>query len=185
MATGASLGQRRREAGADLRGQSLQLQDRRRPVHVGADHQHFFVLLLDQPAREFAGGRGLAGALQAGEHDDDGPLRPQIEAGTRLAHEPRQFLVHDFDEGLPGRQALGDLDADRARLDRVGEALDHGQRHVGVEQREANFAHRVGDIVVGRVGRGRKGTSARGQTGSESVKHSADIIQCPRRERVG
>ena len=49
----------------------------------------------------------------------------------------------------PGREALRHLHADRARLDGIGEALDHGQRHIGIQQREANFAHRLGDIVVG------------------------------------
>ena len=37
----------------------------------------------------------------------------KIEAGAGLAHEPHELLVHDLDEGLARRQALGDLDADR------------------------------------------------------------------------
>ncbi len=67
---------------------------------------------------------------------------------TRLAHEAHEFLVHHLDEGLPRRQAFGDLHADRARLDGLGEALDHGQRDVGIEQREANLPDGVGDIVL-------------------------------------
>ena len=140
---------RGREAGAHLRCQGLQLQYRRRPINVGADHQHFFVLLLDQPTRQFARAGGLACALQAGEHHDHRPLGAQVEAGARRAHEPRQFLMHDLDERLAGSQALGHLHAHRARFDGLGEALDHGQRHVGIEQREADLAHRLGYVVFG------------------------------------
>ncbi len=156
---------RRCETRAHLRGQGLQLQNGRRPIHVGADHQDFFVLFLDQPTREFAGAGGLAGALQTGEHHHDRTLRAQVEAGARLAHEPRQFLMHDLDECLSRGEALRHLHADRARLDGVGEALDHRQRDVGVEQREANFAHRVGNIVVGESAAAGKRLERGGQTG--------------------
>ena len=33
----------------------------------------------------------------------------------------------------------------------IGEALHHGKRDVGVEQREANLPHGVGDIVLAQV----------------------------------
>ena len=100
MSTGASLASAEAKPAPTCCGQSLQLQDGRRAVHVGADHQHFFVLFLDQPARQFAGAGGFTGALQAGEHDHHRPLRAQVKSRARLAHEPRQFLVHDLDERL-------------------------------------------------------------------------------------
>ena len=139
----------RREAGADLRGQGLELQNGRRTVHVGADHQHFFVLFFLQPPGEFARARSLARALQPGEHHHDGTLGAQVEAAARLAHETRQFLMHDLDEGLPRREALRHLHADRTRLDGVGETLDDRQRDIGVEQRETNLAHGFGYVVLG------------------------------------
>ncbi len=152
--------QRGREAGADLRRQGLQLQNGRGTVNVGADHQHFLVLFFDQPAREFSGAGGFAGALQSRQHDDDGTLSAQVEAGARLAHEPGQFLMHHLDEGLAGREALRHLHADRARLDGIGEALDHGQRDIGIEQRETHLAHRFGDVVVGESAAAGQGASA-------------------------
>src|SRR5580698_5584125 len=127
----------------------LELQNGRGTIHVGADHQHFFVLFLLQPAREFAGARGLAGTLQTGEHDHDRTLSAQVEAGARLAHETRQFLMHDLDEGLARREAFRHLHADRTRLDGVGESLDDRQRDIGVKQRETNLAHGFGDVLLG------------------------------------
>ena len=113
IATGASAASAGREPGAHLRGEGLELRDRRGTVHVGADQEHFLALLLHQPARELADRRGLARALKPREHDDHRTLRAQIEARARLAHEAHELLVHHFDEGLSGSQALGDLHARR------------------------------------------------------------------------
>src|SRR5271163_2070558 len=91
--------------------------------------------------------------------------------------------MHDFDEGLTWGQALRHLNADRARFDRVRETLHYGQRHVGVKQGEADFAHRVGNIVVGESAASGKGLQRGGQTGSEPVKHIAVIIRASLSER--
>ena len=64
----------RMERRTDLLGQPLQLQDCRRPTHVGADEQHALLAAVDQPARELAGCRGLTGTLQAGQQHHEGRL---------------------------------------------------------------------------------------------------------------
>jgi len=46
---------------------------------------------------------------------------------------------------------FGDFDADGTRLDRVDEALDDGECHIGIEQRESYLPHSVGDIVLAQI----------------------------------
>ena len=74
-------------------------------------------------------------------------------------------------ETLAGRQALGDLHAHRAALDRLGEALHHRQGHVGVEQRETNLADGIGDIVFAQVATARKSIECAGQPRCQTVEH--------------
>ena len=151
--------------------QRLQLQNSRRPIHVGADHQNLLVLFFDQPPRKFAGRGGLTGALQSRQHHHDRSLRTQVEPGAGLAHEPDEFLVHHFDECLAGSQALGDLDAHRPRLDRLGESLHARQRHVRVEQRKAHLPHGVGDVVLGQMAAPAERVQCLGKTRGKSVEH--------------
>ena len=49
----------------------------------------------------------------------------------------------------PGRQAGGDLRAQRLLLDALDEGLDHRQRHVRLEQRHAHFAQALADVFFG------------------------------------
>jgi hypothetical protein len=55
--------------------------------------------------------------------------------------------VDDLDEGLSRGQALGHLGAEGARAGPLDEILDHGQRHVGLEQGHAHLSQRVADVV--------------------------------------
>ncbi len=57
--------------------------------------------------------------------------------------------MDDADERLSRRQRADDLVADRLLPHVRDEFLDDGQRDVGLEQRKANFAQRVGDVGVG------------------------------------
>ena len=57
--------------------------------------------------------------------------------------------MDDADQRLPRRQRPHDFLADRLFLHRGDEVLDDRQRDVGLEQREADFAQRVGDVDVG------------------------------------
>src|SRR5439155_8660 len=60
----------REEIDAELSGQRLELLDRGRTVYVGTDDEHLLPALLLEHPGEFAGGSGLAGALQAGQQND-------------------------------------------------------------------------------------------------------------------
>ena len=65
----------------------------------------------------------------------------------------------------PGRQALGDFDADGAALDGLSEGLDHAERDVGIEQRKAHLADGVGNIVVGQAATAGERLERGGQAG--------------------
>ena len=136
------------EVDADLPGQRLQLQYRRRTVDVGADDEHLLLLFAQEP-RELRRGRRLARALKTGKQYHGRGLRCEIERRGGRAHHRRQFALHDADQRLARRQRPDDLLALRRCLDAGDELLDDGQRDVGLEQGEPYFAQRVLDVGVG------------------------------------
>src|SRR3954468_15548439 len=145
VAVGPLLVDRRARLAADLD----ELLDGGRPVDVARrDRDARLVLLLEQ-LRELRGGRGLARALQA-RHEDD-RRRPRREGDPRglPAHQRRQLVVDDLDHLLARVELLGDLDPERALLDGVRELLDDLEVDVGLEQREADLAHGLVDVVLG------------------------------------
>ncbi len=59
-----------------------------------------------------------------------------------------QFVVHDLDDHLAGRDRLDDVDADRALLHLLDEGARHVERDVGLQQRAANLAQRRVDVLL-------------------------------------
>jgi hypothetical protein len=122
-------------------------------LHVERDHRGLLALLAEV-AGELGGVRGLAGALQADEHEDGG--RRGGEGDARLAgilpaaaEHRHQFVVDDADHLLRRREALQDLGADRALLHLLDELFDELEVDVGFEQRLAHLAHGVFDVFLG------------------------------------
>ena len=56
--------------------------------------------------------------------------------------------MHDLHDLLAGVEALQDVLAARALLDLRDEVLDDLEVDVGLEQREADLAHRLRDLLV-------------------------------------
>jgi hypothetical protein len=135
----------RHELRARLTGHRFQLLDGRRAIDVGRHHRHFLALLL-QHQRELAAGGGLAGALQSRHQDDGRRLRREVERGVRLAHQRGELAVHHANQRLPRREAADDLGAERLGAHGVDEVLDHRQRDVRLQQRDAHFAQRFLDV---------------------------------------
>lgn len=79
--------------------------------------------------------------------------------------------MHDFDERLPGSKALRDFGADRPLFDRLGECPDDTERDIRIEQREADLADRIVDIVLGEPSPAGHGLQCGRETGSEAVEH--------------
>ena len=137
------------EADIELRRQPFQLQDGGRAINVGAGEQHLLALVFFQPLGELAGRGGFTRALQAGQQNDHGRLRAQVQRPDARAHQRDQLIVDEFDQHLAGRQALVELLADHLAADGVDEALDHRQRDIRLQQRHAHLAQGVGDVLLG------------------------------------
>ena len=132
---------------ARLLGQLLQLQLRGGPLGVEAGEQDLLLQPLPEAQREFAGGGGLAGALQADQQDRHRRGGVEVDRdGAGTAQLLDHLVVDDLDDLLAGRDGLQDLDADGAVADLGDEVAHHGQGDVGVQQREADFPQRLGDV---------------------------------------
>ena len=130
----------------DLAAELLELVDRRGTLQVGGDERGLLARLPEQQ-RELRGRRRLARALEAG-HQDHGRRLPEGEARVAGAHQRGQLLVHDLHDLLAGVEALQDVLAARTLLDLRDEVLDDLEVDVGLEQREADLAHRLRDLLV-------------------------------------
>ena len=131
-----------------LLSKSLQLQNRRRAAHISADEEHALFTAIDEPAGEFSRGRGLAGTLQTGQQHHEGGLGTQLEALARTTHELDKLAVQNRHEHLTRSETSRHLGALRLELDRIDEALDDRQGHVGLKQGHADLAEGLGDVVL-------------------------------------
>ncbi len=102
----APLGRVDRDPGALA--DDLELGDRVRALEVGRD-EHRGVPLVLEPGRELAGERRLAGALEAGEHDDRRGLLGEPDAAGLAAEDADELLVDDLDDLLGRVERLADL----------------------------------------------------------------------------
>ena len=73
---------------------------------------------------------------------------PSVELGGLAAQQLGQLVVDDLHHLLAGRQALEDVLAERALADARDEVADDVEVDVGLEQREADLAHRARDRLV-------------------------------------
>ena len=106
---------------------------------------------LLEPVRQLARGGGLAGALQAGHQDHGGRLRGKLQLGGVLAQEVDQLVAHDLDDLLGGRERGHHFLAHRLLANVVDQFLDDLEVDVGFEQRHADFAQRLADVLFGQL----------------------------------
>ena len=117
-----------------------------RPPRIERGHQHFLLVAILQPPAELGGGGGLARALQADEHHHHrrgGGEIDRLGLGAERAHE---LVMHDLDDHLAWGDGAHHLLADGLRPHRIGKVAHHVERHVGLEQRAADLAHRFIDV---------------------------------------
>ena len=72
-------------------------------------------------------------------------LAPRLAAAEHLD----EMVVDDLDDHLRRRHRAQHLLTERLLADRGDKVPDHRQRHIGLEQRDADLAHRGPDIVLG------------------------------------
>src|SRR5690606_2757057 len=109
-------------------------------------HQHRGVALSLQVLGQLAGQGGLAGTLQAGEHDHRWRVLGQVQAAGFATEDANEFLVDDLDDLLARVQRLGNLGAQGAFLHLGYEAADHRYGNVGVKQGATDLACGTVDI---------------------------------------
>ena len=107
----AALGREDGEAGALA--DDLELGDGVRALEVGGDEERRVALVLE-PLAELAGEGRLAGALQAGEHDDRRRLLGEADRARLPAEDRDELLLHDLDDLLGRVERLADLGAEGA-----------------------------------------------------------------------
>jgi len=141
-----------KEIGADLLGQQAKLFDSGRAVDIAAHQQHLLALLLLEPFCKFAGGGGLARALQARHQDHRGRLCGKIQRIGLLAHQRNKLTMHHAHDRLSRGQAADYFRTQRLLAYAADEFPDHGQRDVGFQERHAHFSERLLDVGLGDSG---------------------------------
>ena len=102
-----------------------------------------------QALGELGGAGRLARALQADHHDHGGRRDGEIEPGLLAAQHLDQSVVDDLDDLLARRDRAQHLLADRLLGRLVDEGADDRQRDVGLEQGDADLAHRRAHVRFG------------------------------------
>ena len=125
----------------------LELVDRRRALQIGGYERRGFAFAA-QEERELGGCSRLTRALEARKQDHRRRPTGERELRAAGAHERRQLVVDDLHDLLAGRKALRDVGAERPLLHLGDELLDDLEVDVGLEQRQANLAHRAGKILL-------------------------------------
>jgi hypothetical protein len=132
----------------DLLAELLELVDRSRPLEVGGHEGGRLRLLLAEKESQLRRRGRLSRSLQAGEEDHGRRPTRKGELGPAGAHELRQLLMDDPHDFLAGRQALRHGGAARALANAADEVLHHFEVDVGLEQGEADLAHRPREILL-------------------------------------
>jgi hypothetical protein len=125
-------------------------------------------------ARELCRRGGLAGALQADEHEDR-RLTARIQRARVAAEHGDELVVDDLDERLAGVEAARHFLAERPVADPVDERLRDGQSHVRFEQRHANRPHGVTHVVFGDSAAARHALHRFRETRRQLVEHAETL----------
>ncbi len=95
--------------------------------------------VLREPARQFAGGGGFAGALQADDQKYAGRLVGEAQLRFVAAEDLDQFLVNDLDDLLRRRERHEHFLAHGFLFDIFDELFDNTEVDVGFEERHADL----------------------------------------------
>ena len=116
-----------------------QLVDSTRTLQV-TGHQHWGVALGFQVFGELTGQGGFTGTLQTRQHNHGRRVFRQVQAPSLAAEDVLELLIDDFDDLLRRVQSLRDFCADGAFFNALDKAAHNGERNVGFQQRQPDFA---------------------------------------------
>ena len=136
---------------AHLVAERLQLIGGGGTIHVAGDEQRVVVLAFQQVG-QLGRSRRLARALQAHEHDDVGNAAAEFDAaGALLSEQVRELVEDDLHHVLRRGERIEHLGGEAALLGLGDEFLDDLEVDIGLEQRQADFAHGGVDILFGQL----------------------------------
>ncbi len=156
--------------GFDGLGDDLELLARGGAVNVDRN-QHGPMAALLEPCGQLAGGGGFAGALQSGHQNHRGRLRGEFEARRVLAQQRDQLVADDLDDLLGGRKRGEHFGAHGLDADVLDQVARHVEVDVGFEQRHANLAQGLGDVLFGERALAAKGLEGALQFVCKVLKH--------------
>src|SRR5581483_5138497 len=132
----------------DLLAERLELLDGPGPLEVRRGEHRLAAAVAERQRQLRRGGR-LARALEAAEHEYDRAVRPLRDAVIDRAHQPDEFLVDDLDDLLGGVDPGEHVLADGLGLDAADEVGDDVVIDVGLDERLADLAEPLADVVGG------------------------------------
>ena len=109
----------------------------------------FFLSVSIRRLASFAAVVVLPAPCKAGQHDDNGRLRPEGREARFAAENLDQLGMNNLDQGLTGRQALADLFTERALPNALDKCLHDRQGDVRLQQCKSHLAQRVLDVGFG------------------------------------
>ena len=138
--------------------------------------------LVLEEVGELCRSRRLARSLKTHEHDDVrcAVLRKD-ELGLSGAEQFRELVEHDFHDVLGGRERVEDLDGHAAFLAAAHEALHDTVVDVRLEQRHANLAHGLADVILAETSLAPQRVKGRLEPVGEAVEHVYPLSFVPTR----
>ena len=126
-------------------------------------------------------GRRLARALQPDQHDHDrrrgveiDPLHPRAVEPT--AEHLDEVVVDDLDDHLRWRHRAQHLLPQRLLTHRGDKVANHRQRHIGLEQGDADLAQGGADIILGQGTMATQPVEDVTEAIAEAIEHSGPQI---------
>jgi hypothetical protein len=167
-------GHDRQALDADLLGQHRELLHRGRAACVEGGEQHLALLAVGEAPGDLGGGRGLARALQADHQDRHRGGGVEIDGLGVGAEHRHELVVDDLHDHLAGRHRLEHDGADGLLLHPVGEAADHLEGDVGLQQGAAHLAHGGGDVGLGQGAPAGEPREDAGEAVGQAFEHALD-----------
>jgi hypothetical protein len=152
--------------------------------------------LIEQEARELAGGRRLARALKP-DHHDLGDAGREVERRVDRPHQGFEFVLTDLDEMVARSNFLPPIAAprddlhhlaERLLLDLADETANDLEVDVGFEQRDADVAQGVVDVLFGQLPLALEAVLDGAKTLADRLEHrsvpvgGAATVEWPRRQ---
>ena len=149
---------------------------RGRTARVERGHQHLAPVAVGQPVGDLGAGRRLAGALQTDEEDRDRRRCGKVDGLRLRAKHGDQLVMHNLDHHLAGLDGLQHRLADGLLAHRVGEAADHVERNIRLDQGAPHLPHGFAHIALAERTAAGELVEDAGETVREGFEHRGGFL---------